>query len=59
MSKVVVIEKIVNNTSTYKKIKVKYLSQKQRYHFGITKNKSINKSKTKKPIKFNNNDYLL
>ena len=47
MSKVVVIEKIVNNTSTYKKIKVKYLSQKQRYHFGITKNESTNKSKTK------------
>ena len=38
MTKVIIIQKINNNTISYKKVPIKYLSIKQREHLGILKN---------------------
>ena len=46
MSKIVVIEKIKNNTTIYQKRHIKYLSIKQRNHLGIFKNCYLNKNES-------------
>ena len=46
MSKIVVIEKIKNNTIIYQKRHIKYLSIKQRNHLGIFKNCYLNKNES-------------